>query len=81
MRRGGPHCAPVRADAWLGRVIASLHRHLDQESGKSLRRKMRFPVNWDPYFAEDMSLADVYHYATLHFDHHRQQLTISDRSH
>lgn len=72
---------PARADAWLGRAIASLHRHLDHESGKSLRRTMRFPVKWDPYFAEDMSLADVYHYATLHFDHHRRQLTISDRSH
>lgn len=78
---GAALIAPVRADAWLGRVIASLHRHLDQESGKSLRRTMRFPVKWDPYFAEDMSLADVYHYATLHFDHHRRQLTISDRSH
>ncbi|MDT5255639.1 MAG: hypothetical protein QOD10_719 [Mycobacterium sp.] len=37
---------------------------------------MRFPTRWDPYFAERMSLADVYHYATVHFDHHRRQLTI-----
>ncbi len=67
---------PARADAWLGRVIASLHRHLDRESGVALRRTMRFPARWDPYFAQRMSLADVYHYATLHFDHHRRQLTI-----
>jgi hypothetical protein len=32
---------------------------------------MRFPPRWDPYFAEHMSLAEVYHDATVHFDHHR----------
>jgi hypothetical protein len=73
---GGAVISPARADAWLARVIASLHRRLDAESDSSLRRTMRFPVRWDPYFAERMSLADVYHYASLHFDHHRCQLTI-----
>lgn len=73
---GGAVMSPAQADAWLARVIASLHRHLDAESDSSLRRTMRFPVRWDPYFAERMSLADVYHYGTLHFDHHRRQLTI-----
>ena len=32
-----------------------------------------------PIFAPRMSLADVYHYATLHFEHHRRQLTLTDR--
>lgn len=73
---GGALISPTRADAWLARVIASLHRHLDAEPDSSLRRTMRFPARWDPYFAERMNLADVYHYATLHFDHHRRQLTI-----
>jgi hypothetical protein len=73
---GGAMISPRRADAWLARVIASLHRRLDAETDSSLRRTMRFPVRWDPYFAERMSRADVYHYATLHFDHHRRQLTI-----
>jgi len=27
-----------------------------------------------------MSLADLYHYATLHFDHHRRQLTLADEA-
>ena len=67
---------PARADAWLGRVILSMHRHLESEPEASLRRTMRFPVRWDPYFTDEMTLADVYHYATLHFDHHRRQLTI-----
>jgi hypothetical protein len=75
-RAGGAMISPRRADAWLARVIASLHRRLDAETDSSLRRTMRFPVRWDPYFAKRMSRADVYHYATLHFDHHRRQLTI-----
>jgi hypothetical protein len=41
---------------------------------------MSFPVRWDPYFADRMSLADVYHYPTLHFDHHRRQLTLADEA-
>jgi hypothetical protein len=75
-RAGGAMISPRRADAWLARVIASLHRRLDAETDSSLRRTMRFPVRWDPYFAERMSRADVYHYATLHFDYHRRQLTM-----
>ena len=35
--------------------------------------------SWDPYFRDYMTLADVYHYATQHFDFHRRQLTL-DRS-
>jgi len=77
---GATFVTPARADAWLGRVIASLHRHLGRETEESLRRTMRFPVDWDPYFAYDMSLPDVYHYATLHFDHHRRQLTMTDEA-
>jgi hypothetical protein len=75
---GATVVSPARADAWLGRLITSLHRHLDRETEATLHRTMQFPVAWDPYFAQRMSLADVYHYATLHFDHHRRQLTIGD---
>jgi hypothetical protein len=73
---GAAFVTPVRADAWLGRVIAALHRRLDEEPEPALRRTMHFPMRWDPYFAERMSLADVYHYATVHFDHHARQLTV-----
>jgi hypothetical protein len=58
------------------RVAASLHRHLDTESERSLRRTMHFPVGWDPFFQDTMSLADVYRYGTQHFDFHRAQLTL-----
>ena len=33
-------------------------------------------MSWDPYFRPFMTLADVYAYPVLHFEHHRQQLTL-----
>ena len=58
------------------RTIEALHGELGGEAEASLRRTMHFPVGWDPYFKDTMTLADVYHYGTQHFDHHRAQLTI-----
>jgi hypothetical protein len=60
------------------RVIALLHRRLDRETEQSLRRTMHFPVGWDPFFRDRMSLADVYDYGTQHFDYHRRQLTLHE---
>jgi hypothetical protein len=60
----------------LDRTITALHRHLDRESDQALARRMHFPVDWDPYFADTMSLLDLYHYGTQHFDHHQHQLTL-----
>ena len=34
------------------------------------------PTRWDPYFRDYMTMADVYHYATQHYGHHRRQLTL-----
>jgi hypothetical protein len=65
-----------RLTALFDRTLAALHRRLDRESEAALRRRMHFPVGWDPFFAETMSLLDVYHYGTVHFDFHRQQLTL-----
>jgi hypothetical protein len=36
-----------------------------------------FPTGWDLYFRDNMTLADVYHYATQHYQHHRRQLTLA----
>lgn len=66
-----------RLVAGFDRTIAALHRHLDEESETVLLRSMHFPVGWDPYFADRMSLMDVYHYGTQHFDFHRRQLTLT----
>jgi hypothetical protein len=78
-RAAGRCIRPTRMPGWLDRVIVSLHGQLDAEADEVLKRSMAFPTRWDPYFAERMTLADVYHYATQHFDHHRRQLTLSDR--
>lgn len=66
----------ARLAAWMDRTIDSLHRHLDAEDEAQLLRGMHFPVAWDPYFRDEMTLAEVYHYGTQHFEHHRRQLTI-----
>jgi hypothetical protein len=57
-------------------VIAALHRRLDDESDATLARSMHYPTRWDPFFHEVMTLADVYHFPTQHFDFHRAQLTL-----
>jgi hypothetical protein len=42
-----------------------------------LRRGMHFPVGWDPYFRDWVTMADVLHYATQHYDHYRAHLTLA----
>ena len=59
----------------LDRVVASLQRRLRREDPAALARSMSFPTRWDPFFKPTMTLADVYHYPTQHFDFHRQQLS------
>jgi hypothetical protein len=61
------------------RVVATLLRHLDQESDVALSRGMQYPTSWDPYFKAYMTLADLFRYPTQHFEHHRGQLSLGDR--
>lgn len=58
------------------RIIAALHRRLDHETELMLARTMHFPVGWDPYFRDTMTLAEVYRFGTQHFDFHARQLTL-----
>ncbi len=58
-------------------VVAHLVTSLEKDPDSELRRGMHFPVGWDPYFQEHMTIEDVYHYTTLHYDHHRRQLTLA----
>ncbi|MDQ1663533.1 MAG: hypothetical protein QOJ68_3513 [Blastococcus sp.] len=60
------------------RVITGLRRSLEREPEQNLGRGMPFPASWDPYFTSYMTLADVYRYPALHFEHHRRQLTLPD---
>jgi hypothetical protein len=59
----------------MDRTIEGLRRGLVRESERTLTLAMHFPVGWDPYFKDVMTVADVYHYPTQHYDHHRRQLT------
>ena len=59
----------------LDRTVEGLRRTLARESERTLSRSMHFPVGWDPYFRDVMTLADVYRYPTQHYEHHRRQLT------
>ncbi|WP_406862763.1 DinB family protein [Streptomyces sp. HUAS MG47] len=68
-----------RMGATFDRTIAALSRRLDAEPEATLTRTMRFPVRWDPFFKDVMTLEDVYRYPTLHFDFHRAQLTLRPR--
>jgi hypothetical protein len=65
--RMGHHC---------DRVIAALQRSLAQESDANLQRSMAFPVRWDPFFTDVMTLEQIYRYPGKHFDFHRDQLTL-----
>lgn len=60
----------------MDRTIGALQLSLGRASVAGLRRSMHFPAGWDPYFKDVMSVRDVYHYPTQHYDHHRRQLTL-----
>jgi hypothetical protein len=64
--------------ATMDRVTAGLARSLIRDTPPSLARGMHFPTGWDPYFSDYMTLTDVYHYATQHYDHHHRQLTLPE---
>lgn len=65
-----------RMDAAFDRLIDSLHRKLAAESEAALARGMHYPMRWDPFFKDFMTLADIYRYPTQHFDFHHAQLTL-----
>jgi hypothetical protein len=58
-------------------VIAALERRLAAEPEANMARSTALPTRWDPFFKSKMTLADVYHYPTQHFDFHERQLTLS----
>ena len=62
--------------ALLDRAIGSLRHRLATETERNLTLSMHMPTDWDPYFTPTMSVLDVYHFGTQHYDHHRRQLTL-----
>ena len=65
--------------ALLDRTLRALQRSLSAETATGLALTVHFPTAWDPYFTPTMSVLDVYHFGTQHFDHHRRQLTLRER--
>jgi hypothetical protein len=66
-----------RMERLMDRVLGDLQKSLRAQPEPALDRGMHFPVDWDPYFTDYMTLRDVYHYPTQHYDHHREQLTLA----
>jgi hypothetical protein len=79
-RIGGKLYSPAHMVTAMDRVTANLARQRARESDRGLQRGMCFPTRWDPFFAGYMTVADLYHYPTQHFDFHARQLNLG-RSH
>lgn len=73
---GGQVLTPIGMARLLDRTLTSLHLHLEAEHDANLACAMHFPTQWDPYFHDRMTLADVYHFGTQHFQHHQRQLRL-----
>jgi len=67
-----------RVGAQFDRTIDALERRLARETEANLARGMHYPVRWDPFFTDYMTLEDVYRFPTRHFDFHAMQLTLGD---
>lgn len=55
------------------RRLLPLVRFFGRQPGRvsptfALQRRLHFPPGWDPFLRETMTLQDVYHYGTQHFD-------------
>ncbi|AXY49203.1 maleylpyruvate isomerase (plasmid) [Rhodococcus ruber] len=57
------------------KVIDALLRSLAAGAESDLQRGMHFPDRGDPFFADYMTLEDLYRCPARHFDFHRRQLT------
>jgi len=66
-----PHRTAAIMDATVDRPVPQAG-----ETPLALALTMHFPTRWDPYFLPTMSVLDVYHYGTQHYDHHHRQLTL-----
>jgi hypothetical protein len=71
---GGTIVGPRLQVRLMQRTLQGLHRRIDGEQDLGLR--MHFPVSWDPFFRDSMTLSDVYHFGTQHFEFHRAQLSL-----
>ena len=67
----------ARMERLMDRALTGLQTSLRAQPERALDRGMHFPVGWDPYFRDYMTLRDLYRYPTQHYDHHRRQLSLA----
>jgi hypothetical protein len=72
----GTVLSPRAVARWTDTTIAALDRRIANEAEENLDRTINLPAGWDPYFRPTMTMRQLYHYATQHFDHHQSQLTL-----
>jgi hypothetical protein len=73
---GGKLLTPSRMVTRMDRVTQTIERSLRKASNDVLSHGMYFPTKWDPFFRHCMTIADLYHYPTQHFEFHKTQLNI-----
>ena len=67
----------ARMERLFDHVVSGLTASMERQGPADLARGMHMPTGWDPYFRDYMTMADVYHYATQHYGHHRRQLGLA----
>lgn len=77
-RVGGHLLSPASMVRRFDRVCDQLTRQLAKESEPTLARGMCFPTRWDPFFRPYLTLREVYHFPTQHFEFHRRQLALGE---
>lgn len=69
----------ARMERLMDSVVDRLAQSVTQATQLQLERGMHFPVEWDPYFRDFMTVRQIYHYPTQHYLHHRNQLTLTHK--
>ena len=77
-RAAGRAMSPRSMQRRFDRVTRGLARRLARESERSLDTGMCFPTRWDPFFEPYLTLRELYHYPTQHFEFHRRQLALGE---
>ena len=74
---GGLLLSPRRMAALMDTTIDALSPPADRRNPGRARADHALPVPLGPLLQPTMTVLDVYHYGTEHYDHHHDQLTLT----
>ena len=74
---GAKAFSPRRMSDILDKVTSTLGRWLVDTPDHRLSRRVCVPTKWDPFFKPHMTIFELYHYPTQHFEFHKRQLNLS----